>query len=115
MVNTKNIGKITEDRVCNFLIEKGYVILDRNFRSEFGEIDIIASCVGSVSFIEVKKMPGFWDENDIVYKVDNRKQFKIKRTASSYLAHHQDIKYHLISFDVAAVYCNGIQYFKGAF
>ena len=52
----KNIlnGKLGEDLAANFLIEKGYEILIRNFRYKKSEIDIIAlhNCI--LIFIEVK-------------------------------------------------------------
>lgn len=35
-------GKIGEDRACAWLESNGFVILERNFHSRFGEIDIIA-------------------------------------------------------------------------
>ena len=38
----------------NFLIKKGYKILQKNYRQKFGEIDIIASKEDVINFIEVK-------------------------------------------------------------
>lgn len=80
-----------------------------------GEIDIIACKNNSISFVEVKQMVRHWQISDISNKVNYSKQFKIKATASYYLAHNKDIKYDLISFDVAAVNGSKIDYFKGAF
>jgi len=45
---------IGEDAACNFLLKKGYKILERNFRKGYGEIDIIATHKGVLVFIEVK-------------------------------------------------------------
>ncbi len=115
MKNTVEKGKLSEKLVSDYLCRSGYDILCRNFRSESGEIDVIASKENVISFVEVKKMSSCWDIADISYKVDNVKKYKIKTTASSYLAHHNDIKYDLISFDVAAVYGSRIEYYKGAF
>ncbi len=115
MISTSEIGQQTEIFVSDFLEKSGYKILDRNFRSQLGEIDIIAFKDKEISFVEVKKMISSWQISDISRKVDNIKQFKIKSSASYYLAQNKDIKYDLISFDVAAVYGNRIEYFKGAF
>ena len=52
--DTKKIGKIGEDIACQFLIRKGFRILDRNYRKEYGEIDIVAEKSGIVRFVEVK-------------------------------------------------------------
>lgn len=47
-------GKKGEDAVCRFLEKKGYTILDRNFHSRVGEIDIIALDMKTIVFVEVK-------------------------------------------------------------
>ena len=47
-------GNIAEDNACNFLLNNGYLIIERNFYSRFGEIDIIASKDETLHFIEVK-------------------------------------------------------------
>lgn len=43
-----------EDAACKYLINKGYKILERNFRKAYAEIDIIALHNNSLVFIEVK-------------------------------------------------------------
>lgn len=53
-MNTRSQGNLGEDRAAEFLISKGLSILDRNFRSKFGEIDIIAKDKGCIVFVEVK-------------------------------------------------------------
>ena len=53
-------GKLGEDLASNFLKEKGYHIIDRNFRSRTGEIDIIATYKGTLIFVEVKTR---WNSN----------------------------------------------------
>ena len=37
-----DLGKRAEDLACDFLVHKGYLILERNYRNYLGEIDIIA-------------------------------------------------------------------------
>ncbi len=50
----REIGIIGEDYAVNLLIDKDYIIIDRNFRSHFGEIDIIAIHKDTLVFVEVK-------------------------------------------------------------
>lgn len=50
----QKIGKKGEDIAVKFLIEKGYKILDRNYRSRRNEIDIVALDRGEMVFVEVK-------------------------------------------------------------
>ena len=52
--STRRLGIYGEDLACKYLQAKGYTILERNFRCRrFGEVDIVASKAGVLSFIEV--------------------------------------------------------------
>ena len=52
--NTHTLGALGEQRATEYLIEKGYSIIKRNFRFERGEIDIIARINNTLVFVEVK-------------------------------------------------------------
>ena len=54
MTKNRSIGNKGEEMAANFLIQKGYTILERNWRSGLAEIDIIAQDMGFIVFIEVK-------------------------------------------------------------
>lgn len=47
-------GKLGEKTAVEFLRKKGYKILTRNFRSKFGEIDIVGQFKNVLVYIEVK-------------------------------------------------------------
>ncbi len=49
-----SLGADGEEIACKYLSELGYKILDRNFHSRFGEIDIIAKDSNCLVFVEVK-------------------------------------------------------------
>lgn len=49
-----NRGYGYELAACNYLTENNYTILERNFISKFGEVDIIASKDNVLIFVEVK-------------------------------------------------------------
>lgn len=51
---SKEKGKVYEERGCEYLRENGFEIIERNFFSRFGEIDIIALKDNVLHFIEVK-------------------------------------------------------------
>jgi putative endonuclease len=53
-VLTKASGNWGENFACKFLVIRGYKIIERNFRTRFGEIDIIAVKNDVLSFVEVK-------------------------------------------------------------
>lgn len=56
--NHRRIGTVYENKAVLFLQEKGYQILERNFYTHFGEIDIIAMDGTYLVFVEVKYRKG---------------------------------------------------------
>lgn len=53
-MSTKDIGQAAEKKAAEFLESQGYRILERNFRSKFGEIDLVALDGETLVFVEVK-------------------------------------------------------------
>lgn len=47
-------GRLGEERVCAYLRERGYTVLEQNYHSTWGEIDIVAQKDGILAFAEVK-------------------------------------------------------------
>jgi putative endonuclease len=54
----QSLGKLGEDLACAELARRGYVILERRYRTRYGEIDIVARSGGSLVFVEVKAREG---------------------------------------------------------
>jgi len=56
MKNQHNItiGKLGEDTAAEYLQKQGYDILSRNFRTKYGEIDIVSQKDGIIYCVEVK-------------------------------------------------------------
>ena len=82
--NKAEVGVFGEDFTVKHLKKQGYKILERNFHSRFGEIDIIASKKDIIAFVEVKTR----GENAIYSPreaVDFYKQQKCVKTAQMYL------------------------------
>ena len=82
---SKVLGKIGECMAQKYLKSKGFNILNNNYSSRYGEIDIIATKDDCLVFVEVK----FRKKNSIVTgleSVDKRKQSKITKTALVYLS-----------------------------
>ena len=82
---SKAIGKIGECMAQKYLKSKGFNILNNNYSSRYGEIDIVATKDECLVFVEVK----FRKENSMVSgleSVDKRKQIKITKTALVYLS-----------------------------
>jgi len=52
--NTKEVGDLGESIASNFLISKGFSVLDRNYRKKWGEIDVVSQRGEILHFVEVK-------------------------------------------------------------
>lgn len=113
-----DIGKAGENFAARYLRKNGYQILERNYRSRFGEIDMIAGKGEYIVFVEVKtRRPGAMVSP--LESVTPSKQDKIRKTARFYLAaHHNDLQPR---FDVACLteapgkHGFAIEYFENAF
>lgn len=91
-------GKLAEDLACDHLKKKGYLLVERNFRNRFGEIDIIAKNKDTLVFIEVKAKTGK-DFGSPEEMINSKKLFKVRRMAEVYL----NGKNSLCRIDVVAV------------
>ncbi|MFM6940057.1 MAG: YraN family protein [Rhodoluna sp.] len=58
MNQRQNLGRYGEQRAAIYLEDRGYQIIERNWRTSSGEIDLIASKAGLLVFIEVKTRNG---------------------------------------------------------
>jgi len=90
------IGKFGEDLACQYLKNKGYTIIERNFRKKWGELDIIAKNRGVLVFVEVKTMRQSGNENSAKeLNPENQltvaKYKKLKRAASLYAGRNQNL------------------------
>lgn len=110
------LGLQGEELVCSFLTKKNFTILEKNYTSRTGEIDIIAKKNDLLTFVEVKtRTTAYFPISTVVNKT---KQRKIIKTALYFLAHNPHPE-TIIRFDVATVIINGpsheIQYIPNAF
>lgn len=83
-MNRRALGKRYEEAAASFLEEKGYKILERNFTSPRGEIDLIARDGRYLVFVEVKYRANASQGNPLE-AVGTAKQERLRRTAAWYL------------------------------
>ncbi|NOY76999.1 MAG: YraN family protein [Calditrichaeota bacterium] len=95
------LGKTGEHLAERFLQKKGYRILEKNFRSRHGEIDLIAEKDEFLVFVEVKTRYVI-DEEDPIFRVDKKKQRHLGSAANAYLASH-NTPHSSVRFDVVTV------------
>jgi putative endonuclease len=106
-------GKSAEDRAEEFLRRRGYEIVERNARSDLGEIDLIALEGGDLVFVEVRSRAddstGGAEET-----VGPTKQSRVVRAAAVYLAERAPA-FDTCRFDVVAITGDDIALFQDAF
>jgi len=116
MLNSRDKGISGEKAAAEYLTKKGYDIIARNFRSKWGEIDIIADKTDILSFIEVKNWSSY-SISELEYAINKKKKHRIIKTAQVFL--NRNPKYYLKKplFDV--IYLNNndgeIKHIIGAF
>lgn len=97
----KDYGKIAELKAAVYFRKKKYTILEHNYHSRFGEIDLIVANDKYLVFVEVK-MRGAGSIATPREFVDESKQRKIIATANYYIS---DTKINLQPrFDVIEIY-----------
>ncbi|MFQ5991155.1 MAG: YraN family protein [Nitrospiraceae bacterium] len=99
----RTIGQAAESEAARFLRRKGYRILERNARSVFGELDLVAQRNGTLVFVEVKARRSS-AYGGAPHAVDARKQARLVRLAAVYLARH-GLRNQSCRFDV--ILCAG--------
>lgn len=96
------VGKLGERIASEFLVKKGFRILKRNFRTRFGEIDLICAKDGKLVFIEVKLKVGE-DFGTPEEMIGDDKIVQIERTAQRFLLENQEEERRYESLQIDAV------------
>jgi len=120
----RRTGEIAEDLVARRLAAAGWEIVERNARTRYGELDIVARDNATLVFIEVKgarEGTSLGPEKPIL-AIDARKQRRVRRLASAWMSERRDQPpYAEIRFDAVGVTLDRhgsaveIDYVKGAF
>jgi len=100
-MSRRSKGMEGEDLAARFLEEKGYSILERNYRFDRGEIDLVAKDGQDLVFVEVKARHsqnyGAPEES-----VTPSKEAQLKKVAEGYLYEH-NIENQSCRFDVVTI------------
>ena len=99
--STAALGSGGERAAADFLVARGYHILERNFRCRGGEVDLIALDGGVLVFVEVKVRRTL-SRGAPIEAVTAVKQARVRRAAQEYLTFCGRV-FHRIRFDVMSV------------
>jgi len=102
----QRLGSAAEDLVAARLIEAGWEIVERNARSRYGELDLIALDGRALVFVEVKagRTGSVYGPECPILSIDFRKRARIRRLATAWMSGRRDLpRYDEIRFDAVGV------------
>jgi putative endonuclease len=112
MAEHNEIGKIGENICRKFLMKQGFTILETNYRTKYGELDIIAKKDNVLRFVEVKsvKVRDLSAISELKIQPEDNltksKWSKLLITTSLYLEHKNLTDKVNYQMDLACVYIN---------
>lgn len=101
MNHNQQIGQLGERLAEGFLVRRGYRVLDRNVKTSFKELDLIAVKDGALIFVEVKTRTNF-SFGGAEVAMTKKKIINLKQAALLYLNRNK-IYYKVLRFDFLAV------------
>ena len=102
------LGAAGEAMAALHLQRLGYTIVDRNYRTRWGELDLVAHTVGVIAFVEVKTRRAGGRTGTPFEAVGPAKQAQVRRMAAGWLARvsdrprAQDLRFDVIGVTVDA-------------
>ena len=99
-------GREAEERACRHLQQQGLALAERNYRSPFGEIDLVMQERDTLVFVEVRyRARG--DFGSAAETVDARKQARLRATAEHYRQNTPRASKKACRFDIVAITGDG--------
>jgi putative endonuclease len=89
-----------ESIATKLLTDKGFKILSQRYRTQAGEIDIVAENGGRLSFVEVKARRSL---DEAAWSITPRQQRRIANAAGLWLQEYPDYLQHDMTFDAVLV------------
>lgn len=112
-MNKRAIGSAYEQKAILYLMSIGYDIIEHNYYSRFGEIDIIAVDNQTYVFIEVKYRTSH-SFGKPYEAVDYNKQKHMMKTAVTYCKKYKLFN-HNLRFDIVDILVEEVTHYKNAF
>lgn len=95
-------GAEAEEIACRYLLTQGFCLIERNYHSRFGEIDLIVAQGNTIIFVEVRQRRSRCFGGAAV-SVTWKKQQKIQRSAAYFLQMYPKYQTFACRFDVIAL------------
>jgi putative endonuclease len=123
-VARRRTGQIAEDLVAEYLAEESWKIVERNARTRYGELDIVAREGRVLVFLEIKgaRAGTSYGPARPICSIDFRKQRRVRQLAIAWMSERRDQpRYDDIRFDAVGVILDAagrpldVEHIKGAF
>jgi putative endonuclease len=120
----RRIGQIAEDIVAGRLTAEGWEIVERNARTRYGELDVVALDGQVLVFLEVKgaRLETSFGPEKPILSIDFDKQRRVRRLGTAWMAERRDFPpFSDIRFDAVGVTLDRagraveIEHIRGAF
>ena len=106
MARHHRLGKEGEEQACKYLEKTGYIILEKNWRFQKAEVDLIALADGMLILVEVKtRATDYFGEPEEA--VTRNKQRLLCDAANAYLEQHA--LQHEVRYDIISIVSNNKQ------
>ncbi len=114
VVHKKIAGNHAEQQACDFLQARGMKLIERNYRANYGEIDLIMQDGNDIVFVEVRSRTH--DHfGSAIESINSKKQQKILQTAELFLQKKNWLDNKNCRFDVVGVNAGHIEWIEDAF
>jgi len=117
MAAHNELGKIGENLALAYLVDKGYMLRDRNWRYRHLEIDLVMAYEQTVIFVEVKTRANE-DLMEAVTAVNQQKIRRLLRAANIYIQLFQlecDLRFDIVTIVGTDIDAMNIKHFENAF
>ena len=109
----QRLGRAGEERAAAWYVERGYTLVDRNWRCRHGEIDLVVRRGPLVAFVEVKTRGGSAFGSPLE-AVTFEKRRRLRRLAAAWIAAAPERPVE-VRFDVVGILPDGLSVIPGAF
>lgn len=100
-LSNRRTGAWGEELALRYLTQRGYKLVERNYRTRYGELDLILRHDDTLVFVEVKLRRGV-GFGDPLEAVTPRKQAAVRTLAERYLSERKP-DFDAIRFDVVGI------------
>ncbi|WP_244226647.1 YraN family protein [Paenibacillus protaetiae] len=115
----RETGQYGEEAACGYLQQKGYRIIERNWRCRSGEIDIVAEEDGRLVVVEVRTRRSARRFGTAAESVNYRKQKQVADTAQFYLRTRGfgdvSVRFDVITVELDGAFVREINHIEAAF